>query len=424
MPISYRNSYRKQIDFTLKKKRYSEPKLFIPRVNGRASMGKNAVWYVYFYWRTDPNGPLNKMFTKNGGINRLKTAKERRAAGKSLIDAYKHALERGWNPETKEIVTKSRVDKKEMSLADALNFAFDVRAKTNKQSTTDSYRFYLDRFLDWCKENGYYGMPVDKFTIDDFYLFYDWLRFDYKHPQTGKEMSGSSINNHRRSLSALFTVMKNERFIPQNFLNDIPNIEAVPKYNKAFTLEEIKRIRKRLEKDDPYLIAYISFIIYGLLRPREIARLKVKDLRDQDFFGVETKTEAISYRRIIEKLRPAIKLLNLEGAPEYCSAFSPEDKPMEWNVNLKSKVDYFGKRFKPIKESMGFGREYSIYSFRHSAIVNLYNGMVDEGMGEQEIIHKLMPITRHKSISGVKNYLRKHKQSIPPDHSDLYSLDF
>jgi len=56
--------------------------------------------------------------------------------------------------------------------------------------------------------------------------------------------------------------------------------------------------------------------------------------------------------------------------------------------------------------------------------MNLYNSYVDKGMGEMEILLKLMPITQHRSLAGIKNYLRQHKQSIPPDHSDLYTFDF
>lgn len=41
-----------------------------------------------------------------------------------------------------------------------------------------------------------------------------------------------------------------------------------------------------------------------------------------------------------------------------------------------------------------------------------------------EILFQLMPITQHNSIAGIKNYLRKHKKSIPPDHSNIFTLDF
>jgi hypothetical protein len=35
-----------------------------------------------------------------------------------------------------------------------------------------------------------------------------------------------------------------------------------------------------------------------------------------------------------------------------------------------------------------------------------------------------MPITGHKSEAGLKNYLRNIKIALPPDHSEIYSLEF
>jgi len=105
--------------------------------------------------------------------------------------------------------------------------------------------------------------------------------------------------------------------------------------------------------------------------------------------------------------------------------FTNKNIPRNWDeATLKSKVDYFGKRFGKVKKALGYGREYGLYSFRHTAILDLYNSLVDEGMSEQEILFKLMPITQHKSIAGLKNYLRNHKKSLPKDHSDIYTIDF
>lgn len=73
---------------------------------------------------------------------------------------------------------------------------------------------------------------------------------------------------------------------------------------------------------------------------------------------------------------------------------------------------------------MGFGKEYSLYSVRHSAIGDLYIGKQKEGLSDREIIHQLMPLTGHKSEAGLRNYLRDIKSVLPPDHSGFYTIDF
>lgn len=35
-----------------------------------------------------------------------------------------------------------------------------------------------------------------------------------------------------------------------------------------------------------------------------------------------------------------------------------------------------------------------------------------------------MPITKHRSEAGIRNYLRDIKQSIPRDHSDMFTINF
>lgn len=419
------------VEIYVAKKRYSDPRLFIPRVNGRPSVAPGDYWYVYFYWRLDPEGPLKKKFMFKGNINYLKTAKERKRAGKILADTYRQALEKNWNPETKSVGKKNR-RQEVVTLKEGLQYAFDIKKKSKKQPTIDGYKFHLDRFLEWSDKHGYSGMDVKKFEIDHFYEFWDWIREEYLRP--GKKdakimepLSGTSINNHKRSLSALFTTMKNERLIKDNFIKGVPLEDEDPVNNKAFTREQIKAIKEKLEENDPYLIPIIQFILYPMLRPREVFMLQIKDLNtDKWFLSVETKTERLSKRRIIEKLKPTIEQLHLKEQPAHYHIFTNENKPGVWTPRkLKSKVTHFSRRFSTAaKEPLGLGREYGLYSFRHSSIMDLFNTMMESGMAEYEIYPKLMGHTGHKSVDGVKKYIRKHEHVLPPDHSDLYTIDF
>lgn len=407
------------------KKRYSNPKLFIPRRNGKPVAAVGDTWYVYFYWRQDPDGPLSKQFRFRRNINYLKTAKERRQAGKALADGYLKALEMGWNPEEKKLIKKNS-SRDSMTLGKALDYAFEIKLKAGKKGPTlNGYEFHKNRFQDWCTRNGFYGMDPRRFSVDHFYEFLDWLRFDYVNEKTGKAVSGSSVNNHKASLSALFTTMKNERLIDVNFIKDIPKVDSEVVNNKAFTIDDLKQIKQEMERVDPYLIPFFSFILYPLLRPREICRLQIKDFNTENWMlQVETKTDELSVRRIIKKLQPVVEGMGLTKFPANYHIFTHLNEPAEWDAPLKTKVDHFGYRFRKIKNNLGYGREYGLYSGRHTAIMDLYNNLAEKGMGEMEILLKLMPYTQHKSIAGIKAYVKRHRKTIPADHSDIYSIDF
>ena len=254
----------------------------------------------------------------------------------------------------------------------------------------------------------------------------DYLELDYKNKKTGKRLSNTSIDNTKRVISALFSELKKKRLITNNFIKDIPKLKAEPLKNRPFSHSQIVKIKQYLEKEDPYLIPFIAFLMYPLLRPIEVTRLRVKDLNTEDWIlGVETKTEAFSYRKIIKKLQPVVEKMNIENCPGSYYLFTLHDRPGEWETKKEaSKVTHFSNRFKKVKAALGFGEEYGLYSFRHTSIGDLYNEFQKKGLSEQEIIFKLMPITRHKSEGGLRNYLRNIKIALPADHSDIYSIDF
>ncbi|MGB7841140.1 MAG: hypothetical protein WBL21_00005, partial [Salinimicrobium sp.] len=249
---------------------------------------------------------------------------------------------------------------------------------------------------------------------------------EYVNKKTGARISNTSIDNTKRVISALFTELKNKRLIDHNFIKDIPKVKSKPVKNRPFTPSQIEDIKKYLEKNDPYLIDFISFIIYPILRPLEITKLKVRDINTRDWIlGVETKTEDYRFIRIIDKLKPVIERMNIGGLPGDYNLFTYWEKPGLWQPkNSASKVEIFSNRFKKVKDALGYGEEYGLYSFRHSAIGDLYNTNLRKGMSERENIHELMPITGHKSEAGIRNYLRNIQSVLPPDHSESYTINF
>lgn len=69
-------------------------------------------------------------------------------------------------------------------------------------------------------------------------------------------------------------------------------------------------------------------------------------------------------------------------------------------------------------------KNHNIYSGRHTTTLDLYNSFKNQGLTDLESKHKLMTITRHKSISGLENYLRDIGASLPKDYSNDYTLNF
>ena len=79
---------------------------------------------------------------------------------------------------------------------------------------------------------------------------------------------------------------------------------------------------------------------------------------------------------------------------------------------------YFTKRFKKIKEFFKLGKEYGLYSFRHTFITKLYREL-RKTYSPFETKSKLMLITGHTTITALEKYLRDIDAELPEDYSLL-----
>jgi integrase len=102
---------------------------------------------------------------------------------------------------------------------------------------------------------------------------------------------------------------------------------------------------------------------------------------------------------------------------------SYQNKPLLWKASEKSKTNVFTRRFKEIKSTVGLDQNYGLYSFRHTAIYHLYQSYLTDGLSHNEIINKLLPITRHKSEKELTAYLREVGAMLPPDYSERFTFD-
>ncbi|WP_026913880.1 hypothetical protein [Christiangramia portivictoriae] len=137
--------------------------------------------------------------------------------------------------------------------------------------------------------------------LDHAHAYMDFLQLEYtkKNQQT---LSNISIDNYKRVIFALISVLQIKRVIKNNIFIKIPKLKSRPTKHKPFTKEELLRVTPAIRKKDPYLINVVAFIFYGLLRPTEIVRLQVKNINTNDCtLGVQTKTEDFAYARIIDK---------------------------------------------------------------------------------------------------------------------------
>lgn len=361
-------------------------------------------WYVYFNFLNPNTDKMERQNPVYRGVNKFKTLSERRKAIKILQQAVLNVLENGGNPYENnnplDEITK-------YNIKDAVTFVLDLKKNSLKENSYRDFRVRIRSFEKWLLENGFekkYITSVNKNVVMNFLNM------------VLSNTSPKNRNNTRSNLSMFFQVLEDNDIISDNFIKKINVLKSTPERNKTYTIEQEGDIFENLKKNDALLLLFIQFISYNHLRPIEVVRLKIKDINiNERLIYVRAKNQPIKTKIIPEILLKELPILdNFE--PE-SFLFTPKGIGHEWTTNETDKRDFFSKRFKIVKDALGLGKDYGLYSFRHTFITKLYNELI-KGSTPFEAKSKLMLITGHTTMTALEKYLRDIDAVLPDDYSE------
>jgi len=407
--------------YTLTKKpKFSNPKIY----SGKGDLSKR--WYVYFYYRDTATGRLKLATPIYGIANKYKTKEERMFV---LLIYRKNLLEllkQGYNPfsdntelhqklNSKEVgvTTASTVlEKKEessMQLQEALDFGLQLKEKLVSERTIRDYKNKIDNFVKWVDENHPSIKQIHQLNKKSITEFLNAVL---------TKTSARNRNNYRTELSSVLQVLEDNDVIANNFIKKIPVLKSIPQKHKTYTQEEQENIFEYLEEKDPILLLYIKFISYGFMRPIEVCRLKVKNINLVDkTIQFKAKNGLLKTKIIPEILWD--DLPDLSALKKESVLFTPELLGAKWDTEVNNKRDYFSKRFKKVvKDNFNLGKDYGLYSFRHTYITKLYRAFRVES-SPFEAKSKLMLITGHTTMIALEKYLRDIDAELPEDYSEM-----
>ncbi|CAM4179092.1 Integrase [Flavobacterium jumunjinense] len=113
------------------------------------------------------------------------------------------------------------------------------------------------------------------------------------------------------------------------------------------------------------------------------------------------------------------RLPDLKDLDQNYFLFTPNKIGDTWDTKETNKRDYFSKRFNDVvKKPLGLGKDYGLYSFRHTYITKLYNELAKDST-PFEAKSKLMLITGHSTMTALDKYLRDIDAVLPDDYSEL-----
>ncbi len=373
-----------------------------------------------------------KQFVEKKNINRIKTVKGRLKAANNLRRAVKRLLQDGFDPykykeETRKQkaavaqkkLKKTQLTQKKFTAGESFILAYDQKATTWAESTRDSNKIYLNSFLSFLRENSLYNADISEINKQVITVYISGLQ-----KKTGEPQTNTSKNNHRRFLFGIYTQLKQNDIVKYNVIEDIQVLKKKVKKNKPFSKQLLINVLNYTKENDLYLYEYIRFMWYSFLRPVEITRIKVKNISIPDnTIEIKTKTEQRTYILITAPVKEYLQSLDLQSCGPEMFLFSKFGKPSYWKTEKeKSREDFFGRRFKKVKNHFGLDQNYGVYSFRHTAALSLYYKLISDGNSTYQAQLKIQEIMRHKDLNVTKVYLRDIGGELPKDWSKNYDF--
>jgi len=200
-------------------------------------------------------------------LNRIKDPREKLRNFNHLCEAYRIALEGGWNPLDEHANNRLKKEIIGISLDEALNlFETYHRAKGTRPKSMSTYRSTINAFI------RYYGGRKKVATISDFEIT-DFLNTKERE----ENWVGVTYNNCRIALNNLFRFLKVNKYIAENPVTDSETRKKMrTESHQVFSERDFKTIIEWLDKHDKYCQLFVGMIYYTCIRPKELRFLKLK----------------------------------------------------------------------------------------------------------------------------------------------------
>lgn len=362
-------------------------------------------WFVRYYYEIPWDRGKFKEFRVRDGINRIHDTNLREIAIKELLEDVRYALEElNYNPFGEELKEEVRVLEYEekikkkvasMYLENALTwYLSEKKSKGKSQSTLDTYKGHIERFINWCKKQGL--RRIDGVTIDHIELFLA------EHLES-EDWSARTYNNNIMFITTFFNYLVSKRKLSVNPIGTgmLERIKNTAEKNKYYDQATLNKIMPAVKKH-PRLRRFMLWTYYSCARGTELRALKIKD--------IDLNIKKITIMAESGKTGEHVGKRSIPICQELYDMIIEEnllDNPGDWYVFGKAgnispeqiQKDYFADVYHEIKKSLKVDFKYTIYSLKHTRTIDLLIAGFDPV--------KVMHITGHTDWGSFQAYIRE-----------------
>lgn len=330
-----------------------------------AQIKKGKRWFVQYDFR-DPSTKKFRRFKVYEDINRKK-GEEQENYAILLRDAVNIGLKNGYNPfQKKELI----VAVKNWTVIQGLNyFKQHLESRGLRKRTIQTYQSVLRMLY---KETD----QIKNQNIKD--LTKQQVTAVLRSAKQKNTWSNTTFNNNVTFVKAIFNFLIDEEileFSPADRIKSLPEQITKHKYFDDATWKKIK------EKASPELMEFIMFLYHTGTRPNEARQLTSDHiLRDRKLLFIPASISKNKKDNYVPLSKYVLANYQLKGRL------------------FKHQVNYYGTRFRKLKESLGLNKDHTLYSIKATRAIHLANDGADP--------YTIMQLFRHSGLDITMSYLR------------------
>lgn len=358
-------------------------------------------WYVIFYaWDVSQERVVRKRLFE--GINKKKTVTGRLEEAGYIVRAVNRDLREG-KVLGKEDTPIKKVNLSTFTVTRAIEFIQSEKKDTgHRENYTRSFLTVINNWKEFLEHKQIDDITMRKLTRDHMFEFFGYLK-------KVKKVSNKTHNNYRNYLATTFNFLlkRDPKLFTINPASVIDSLPVVAKKHAAFTDKQVTVIIKKC-KELKYnqLLLFIQFVYYTLARPNELIQLKISniDLEGRKIFipGEVSKTKFDETVGISDRLYEVIKKSGVMKFPPdyYVFGFSKAYVKNPGPKRYATPDPMWRKNQEVLKEVNLYqlNNNYSLYSYKHSGAISLYQATKDIKLVQRQC--------RHKTLNQTNEYLR------------------
>lgn len=322
-------------------------------------------------------------------INSIGTASQKRKYANQVCHRLAEKLESGWNP-----WVEAEADRCYKRFADVLSHYRNYTTKllndgVLRQSTYHDYMCFAHIIEDWNEHQRTPIMYVYQFDRAFCVRFLDYVYIE-------RENSPRTRNNYLAFLRSFSSFLVQHLYLKEKPTDGLVSVgkALLKKERKIIAPDDMQRLRGWLGVNNRRFLLVCYFLHYMLIRPKEIAKLRLCDIcvSKQTIYIDDTisKNKRSAFVTMPQKIIELMIDLEYFNAPSTYYIFSKDFRPgPEW-VNEKTYRDFWSRKIRP---ALKFPKEYKFYSLKDTGITAMLRAGYDTLSVKEQARHSSLLMT-------------------------------